>query len=58
VWLGPIRWLPSHRAPTILCYLSFLALGVAFFAFAGVGLLGFLGVRFVPRVLVHERRAA
>jgi len=58
VVLGPIRWLPSHRAPAILCYLSFLVLGIAFFTLPGVGLLGFLGARFVLRVLVHDGLAA
>ena len=52
--LGPIRWLPSHRALVVLCYLSFLVLGTAFVTLAGVGLLGILGVRSVSRVLVHE----
>jgi len=58
VVLGPIRWLPSHRAPVILSYPLFLVIGNAFFTLAGVGLLGFLGVRFVLRVLVHEGLAA
>ena len=52
--LGPIRWLPSHRAHVVLCYPSFLVLGIAFFTLAGVGLLGILGGRFVIRTLVRE----
>ena len=52
--LGPIRWLPSHRTPFVLCYPSFLVLEIAFVTLADVGLLGILGVRFVLRVLVHE----
>ena len=58
MWLGPVQWLPSHRAPVVLCRPSFLVLGVAFFAFAGVGRLGLLGVCLVFRVLVHERLVA
>ncbi len=50
--LGP--WLPSHRAPYVLCCLSFLVLGAAFFALGGVGLLCFLGGCLALRVLVHE----
>ena len=56
--LGSIRCLPSHRAPVFLCHPSFLVLGVAIFTLAGVGLLGFLGVRFVLKVLDHEGLAA
>ena len=52
--VGPIRWLPSHRAPIVLCHPSFLDLGILFFDLADVGLLGFLGVRFVLRVSVHD----
>ncbi len=52
--LGPIRWLPSRRAHVVLCYPSFLVLGIPFCTLAGVGLLGILGVRFVLRVMVRE----
>jgi hypothetical protein len=48
--LGPFRWLPSHLAPVVLCYPSFLVLEIPFFTLDGVGLLGFLGVRFVLMV--------
>ena len=51
--LGPIRWLPSHRALVVLWYPSFLFLGIAFFSLVGVGLLGILGVCFVLMVLVR-----
>ena len=54
MWLGPAQRVPSHRAHVVLCRPSLLILGVAFFAFAGVGLLGLLGVCLVLRVLVHE----
>ncbi len=53
-----IHCLPSQRAPVVLIYSSFVVLGVAFFTLAGVGLLGFRGVRFILRVLVHEGLAA
>ena len=39
VWPCSTPWLPSHRAHGVLSRLSFFVLGVAFFAFAGVGLL-------------------
>ena len=52
--LGPIRWLPSHRAHIVLCYPSCLVIEIPLFTRAGVGLLGFLGGRFVLTVLVHE----
>jgi len=58
VWMGLVRWLPSHRTHVVSYYPSFIVLGVAFLAFDGVGLLGFLGVRFVIRALVHEGLAA
>jgi len=54
VWLGLGPWLPSHRAPFVLCRISFLVLGVAFFAFAGAGLLCLLRGCLVLMVLVHE----
>ena len=56
--LDSIRWLPSRRARVVLCYPSFLILGIDFFTLAGVGLLGFIGVRLFLRVLVHEGLAA
>ncbi len=49
-----VRWLPSRRAPVILCSSSIFDLEVAFFALAGVGIFGLLGVRFVLVALVHE----
>jgi hypothetical protein len=42
--LGPVVWLPSHRAHVVLWPSSFLGLGVTLFPLAGVGLFGFLGV--------------
>ena len=56
--VGPGCWLPSHRAPIVLCLHSFLGLGVVFFALAGVGLFGLLGVGFVFGVFFHERLIA
>ena len=56
--VGPGCWLPSHRARIVLCLPSFMRLGVVFFALAGVGLFGFLGVGFVFGVFVHERFVA
>jgi len=49
-----IQWLLSHRAPVVFCFSSFLVLGAAFFALAGVVLLGLLGVSFILRILAHE----
>ena len=52
--LSLVRWLPSHRAPVVLCSSSFLGLGVAFFSLAGVGLFYLLGVCLILKVIVHE----
>ena len=54
MWPGLGPWLPSHRAPFVLCRLSFLVLGVVFFALGVVGLICLLGGCLVLRVLVHE----
>ena len=51
--LNLMRWLPSHRAPVVLCVSSFLGLGVVFLPFAGVGLFGLLGVRLILGIIFH-----
>ena len=67
-----VRWLPSHRAPVVLCFPSFLVLGVAFCALAGVALArvfliflefasssGYVSMRdLLPKRLEPSRRAS
>ena len=45
--MRPVVWLPSHRAPFFLCPSSCFGFRLALFAFAGVCLLGFIGVLWV-----------
>ena len=52
--LSPLQCLPSQHAPFVLCSSSVLGLGVAFLPFAGVGLLGSLGVHLILGVIFHE----
>ena len=42
MWMCPVPWLPSHRAPIVLWLSSCFRLWVALFALAGVSLLGLL----------------
>ncbi len=56
--MRPGLWLPSHRAPIVLCPASCFGFGFVFLAFAGVSLLGLLGVRFTLGVVVHKGFAA